>query len=92
VVAARSEQARGTDPLMNAPIRMGLGFWLTQPGVPGYAYGPGAASFGHPGAGGSLGFADPEAKIGFGYVTNRMGRSIEVDERPQALIDALYSC
>lgn len=92
VEAARTEQVRGIDPLMAAPIRMGLGYWITQPGVPGYAYGPGERSFGHPGAGGSLGFADPDARLGFGYVTNRMGRSIEVDERPQALIDALYAC
>jgi len=92
IEAARSEQARGIDPLMNAPARMGLGYWLSQPGVPGYAYGPNESAFGHPGAGGSIGFADPTARIGFGYVTNRMGRSIEVDERPQALIDALYAC
>jgi len=92
VEAARTEQVRGLDPLMAAPIRMGLGYWITQPGEPGYAYGPGERSFGHPGAGGSLGFADPDARLGFGYVTNRMGRSIEVDERPQALIDALYAC
>jgi CubicO group peptidase (beta-lactamase class C family) len=32
----------------------------------------GAGSFGHPGAGGSVGFADPENGIGFGYVMNRM--------------------
>jgi CubicO group peptidase (beta-lactamase class C family) len=89
---ARSEQARGIDPLMGAPIRMGLGYWITQPGVPGYAYGAGEESFGHPGAGGSIGFADPRARLGFGYVTNRMGRSIEVDPRPQGLMDALYAC
>jgi CubicO group peptidase (beta-lactamase class C family) len=92
VELARSEQARGVDPLFGMPIRMGLGYWLSQPGVPGYAYGPHPGAFGHPGAGGSLGFADPEARLGFGYVTNRMGRSIEVDARPQALIDALYAC
>jgi CubicO group peptidase (beta-lactamase class C family) len=88
----RAEQARGIDPLMNAPIRMGLGVWLSQPGVPGFAYGPCPDAFGHPGAGGSLGFADPAARLGFGYVTNRMGSSLEVDERPQALIDACYAC
>jgi CubicO group peptidase (beta-lactamase class C family) len=92
IEAARTEQARGLDPLMNAPVRMGLGYWLSQPGVPGYAYGPNEGTFGHPGAGGSVGFADPAARIGFGYVTNRMGRSLEVDERPQVMIDALYAC
>jgi CubicO group peptidase (beta-lactamase class C family) len=86
----RAEQARGTDPLLDVPIRMGLGVWISQPGVEGFAYGPNEGAFGHPGAGGSLGFADPSARIGFGYVTNRMGQSLLVDERAQALIDALY--
>ena len=47
-------------------------------------------AFGHPGMGGSLGFADPEARIGFGYVMNLTGSSILINERPAALIDALY--
>ena len=88
---ARSEQARDLDALLGAPLRLGLGYWLTQPGVPGLAFGPNPGSFGHPGAGGSIGFADPEARLGFGYVTNRMGSSLEVDPRAQALIDALYA-
>jgi CubicO group peptidase (beta-lactamase class C family) len=88
---ARSQQARDMDALMGMTVRMGLGYWLTQPGVPGFAFGPNEGAFGHPGAGGSLGFADPEARLGFGYVTNRMGSSIEVDPRAQALIDAIYA-
>jgi len=50
---------------------------------------PGA--FGHPGAGGSLGFADPESGIGYGYVTNRMGVSLTGDPRDLALRKALYT-
>jgi CubicO group peptidase (beta-lactamase class C family) len=46
-------------------------------------------SFGHPGAGGSVGFADPENKIGFGYVMNRMGPHILLDPRAIALIGAV---
>ena len=88
---ARTEQARDMDPLLGIPLRMGLGFWLSQPGVPGFAYGPNEGAFGHPGAGGSLGFADPAAAIGFGYVTSRMGSDMATDARPQALIDALYA-
>jgi CubicO group peptidase (beta-lactamase class C family) len=87
---ARTQQAVGVDPLMNIPLRLGLGYWLSQPSVPGMAFGPNDGAFGHPGAGGALGFADPEARIGFGYVTNRMGSEIVIDPRPQALIDALY--
>jgi CubicO group peptidase (beta-lactamase class C family) len=88
---ARSEQARDMDPLLGMPLRMGLGFWLSQPEVPGFAYGPNEGAFGHPGAGGSLGFADPAAAIGFGYVTSRMGSEMSTDPRAQALIDALYA-
>ena len=88
---ARAEQARARDSLLHVPIRMGLGYWLSHADAPGFAFGPNPGAFGHPGAGGSLGFADPEARVGFGYVTNRMGSSIAVDERPQALIDAFYA-
>lgn len=91
VERARTEEARGVDPLMEIPLRLGLGYWLSQPDVPGFAFGPNAGAFGHPGAGGSLGFADPEARLGFGYVTNRMGNGITIDERAQALIDACYA-
>jgi CubicO group peptidase (beta-lactamase class C family) len=49
------------------------------------------AAFGHPGAGGSIGFADPESEIGYAYVTNRMGVELTGDPRDIALRDALYS-
>jgi CubicO group peptidase (beta-lactamase class C family) len=91
VERARSPQAEGVDPLLGIAIRVGLGYWLSQPGVRGFAFGPNEGAFGHPGAGGSLGFADPRARVGFGYVANRMGSDITIDVRPQALIDALYA-
>jgi CubicO group peptidase (beta-lactamase class C family) len=50
-----------------------------------------ARSFGSPGAGGSLGFADPEAGIGYGYVTSQMGTALTGDPRDVALRNALYS-
>jgi CubicO group peptidase (beta-lactamase class C family) len=50
-----------------------------------------ARSFGSPGSGGSLGFADPEAGIGYGYVTSQMGTTLTGDPRDVALRDALYS-
>ena len=49
------------------------------------------SSFGSPGAGGSLGFADPAAGIGYGYVTSRMGTVLTGDPRDVALRNALYS-
>lgn len=50
-----------------------------------------ARSFGSPGAGGSLGFADPDAGIGYGYVTSQMGATLTGDPRDVALRDALYA-
>jgi len=48
------------------------------------------AAFGHVGAGGSLGFADPHAKMSFGYAMNRMGLGILMNDRGQSLVDAAY--
>ncbi|MCP4085568.1 MAG: beta-lactamase family protein [Actinomycetia bacterium] len=52
----------------------------------------GAGSFGHPGAGGSLGYADPEAGVGYGYVMNQMGGGIAGDPRSIGLNDAVRGC
>jgi len=49
------------------------------------------SSFGSPGAGGSLGFADPADGIGYAYVTSRMGTRLTGDPRDVALRDALRS-
>lgn len=49
------------------------------------------SSFGSPGAGGSLGFADPIVGIGYAYVTSQMGTQLTGDPRDVALRDALYS-
>jgi len=49
-----------------------------------------AAAFGHVGAGGSIGFADPEANFSFGYAMNQMGRGILLNDRGQSLVDAVY--
>jgi CubicO group peptidase (beta-lactamase class C family) len=51
----------------------------------------GARSYGAPGAGGALGFADPDAGIGYAYVTSRMGTRLTGDPRDVALRDALYA-
>lgn len=49
-------------------------------------------SFGMPGTGGSLGFADPKAGIGYAYVTSQIGISLTGDPRDLALRNAVYSC
>ena len=48
-------------------------------------------SFGAPGSGGALGFADPAAGVGYAYVTSQMGTHLTGDPRDMALRDALYS-
>jgi CubicO group peptidase (beta-lactamase class C family) len=50
-------------------MRFGLGFMLRQDLMP---FSPSPRAFGHPGAGGSIGMADPDAKVGFGYAMNQM--------------------
>jgi CubicO group peptidase (beta-lactamase class C family) len=51
----------------------------------------GDTAFGHVGMGGSIGFADPEAHLSFGYNMNRMGAGILLNDRGQALVDAAYT-
>ena len=48
------------------------------------------SAYGHPGAGGAMGFADPERGLAWAYVTNRMGTTFSGDPRDVALRDALY--
>jgi CubicO group peptidase (beta-lactamase class C family) len=86
--AARVQQVNGRDKVLLLPSRFALGFALP----PMLVAGCGEGSFGHPGAGGSLGFADPEAGLGFGYVMNQMRLGIEPDPRAAALVAALYRC
>jgi CubicO group peptidase (beta-lactamase class C family) len=47
-------------------------------------------AFGHVGAGGSIGFASPDAKMSFGYAMNRQGDGVLMNDRGQSLIDAAY--
>ena len=50
----------------------------------------GEKAFGHAGAGGSLGFADPECRLSFAYTMNRQGHGIMINHRGQSLVDACY--
>lgn len=86
VAAATSEQVNGHDLINDRPSRFGIGFQLTQPERP---QRPNPDAFGHFGAGGSLGFCDPEAGIAFGYVTNEMGPRWP-NPRNRALVNAIY--
>jgi CubicO group peptidase (beta-lactamase class C family) len=75
------------DECLKGEVQFSLGFM--KPG-PGWKFGS-ASSFGSPGSGGSLGFADPSAEIGYAYVTSQMGTRFTGDPRDIALRDALYS-
>ncbi|WP_328555056.1 serine hydrolase domain-containing protein [Streptomyces sp. NBC_00358] len=83
--AARTEQSAGPDRVLVVNTRFGLGYMLHGGASP--LLSPG--SFGHPGRGGALGFADPESGIAFGYVTNAFRTSVTADARAQALVRAV---
>lgn len=73
------------DECFRAPAKFSLGFMKPSDTIPFGA----ASSFGAPGAGGSMGYADPDAGIGYGYVTNRMGTDLRGDPRDLALRNAI---
>ena len=88
LAAARSEAVNGPDAVLVFPSQFGMGFMLHGSLTPML----GASSFGHAGAGGSLGYADPDAEVGYGYVMNQMASGIAGDPRTINLTDAVRSC
>ena len=89
--ASQVHAATAVDASLRAPTRFGLGFARSVGTVsPGDTVALGAAAFGHSGAGGSIGFADPDAGLAFGYVMNRMGTGLGLNDRGQSLVDATY--
>jgi CubicO group peptidase (beta-lactamase class C family) len=81
------EVSSGPDLVLGRPSRFGLGFQLTQPERP---LGPGQRGFGHFGAGGSLGFADPDAGLAFAYTPNQGEGPRWQNPRNRGLIRAVY--
>lgn len=81
----------GMDLTLGMPIRWSCGFTLN-----GGEFGPNREAFGHRGLGGSMGFADPTARLSFGYaMTNllpMLGEAAGNDPRAEGLVDALYRC
>jgi CubicO group peptidase (beta-lactamase class C family) len=75
------------DECMKAEVQFSLGFMKPSRT---WSFGSSRA-FGFPGAGGSLGFADPETGVGYAYVTSKMGTALTGDPREVALRDALHS-
>ena len=85
-----TEHAAREDMVLGFEVRRSLGFILSTAGGR-YEWGPNPRTFGHSGAGGSLGFADPDAGIGFGYVMNQMSAGLGADPRWKPMIDAVYA-
>ena len=85
---ACERQVCGPDKVIFRETCFGLGFGL-QPFL---APGAGPRAFGHPGAGGAMAFADPEAGLGFAYVMSAMKFDLEGDPRSTELIRAAYDC
>ncbi|GAA1642815.1 serine hydrolase domain-containing protein [Nonomuraea maheshkhaliensis] len=84
LAAAIEERAAGIDRILRVPVRIGTGFGL--PAKDAYWYSPSAFGFG--GLGGSIGFADQESGIAFGYVMNRLREGVP-DDRAASLYRAV---
>ena len=80
----------GTDRVFQIPTAFSAGFMKDSRHAARKMFGPSATSFGHPGAGGSHAFADPENKIGFAYVMNQMEQSVLPNKKSLRLVDAIY--
>jgi CubicO group peptidase (beta-lactamase class C family) len=83
-----AERVRAADRCLVVETAFALGFMKATSFEP--LMGP--SSFGHPGAGGSVAFADPDSGVAFAYVMDRMGLGLGADPRSVALVDALRTC
>ncbi len=86
IAEAARPRVRGIDESFGSPTAFAAGFQIDNPLT-------GKGAFGHSGWGGSYGFADPAAGLGFAYVTNRMlGFDDGIDPRRKSLVEAAYAC
>jgi CubicO group peptidase (beta-lactamase class C family) len=81
----------GVDRVFQIPTAFSAGFMKDPLDVTRRMFGPSPLSFGHPGAGGSQAFADPEHGIAFAYIMNQMEQSLLPNEKSLRLVDAVYS-
>ena len=75
--------------VLHTDTSFSLGFLKS---FPGFRFGSSEKAFGMAGSGGSLGFADPDAQVGYAYVMNKQGPKMWDDPREKALRDAFYAC
>ncbi len=90
----RVEQVCGRDAVMSVPTRWAVGYSLEPPAViPGLPpmHGPSDGAFGHLGAGGQIGFADPARRVAVGFVRNHLENQA-LPLMGASLVDVLYSC
>jgi CubicO group peptidase (beta-lactamase class C family) len=92
---SQTSMVSSLDPILHMPTRFALGYMKSMDNrrrrlghIESVIIGDRA--FGHVGAGGSLGFADPDCRLSFGYTMNRLGPGILLNERGQALVDTAY--
>jgi len=90
IEAMITEQHHQTEALQDRPYHQALGLLLNTPEA--VYMGPNMRSFGHHGIGGSIGFCDPDARLGFSYACNKMHAVGTNGPRAARLIDALYRC
>ena len=83
--------AFGVDLVFQIPTAFSAGFMKDAPNANPRIFGPSTIAFGHPGAGGSHAFADPENGIAFAYVMNQMEQSLLPNEKSLRLVDALFT-
>ncbi len=81
----------GVDRVFQIPTAFSAGFMQDPPQTTRRIFGPSPRAFGHPGAGGSHAFADPESGLAFAYVMNQMEQSLLPNEKSLRLVDALYA-
>jgi CubicO group peptidase (beta-lactamase class C family) len=80
----------GIDRVFQIPTAFSAGFMKEAENARRRIFHGATSSFGHPGAGGSHAFADPENKIAFAYVMNQMEQSLLPNEKSLRLVDAIY--
>src|ERR1043166_1701945 len=83
--------ASGPDRVFQIPTAFSAGFMKDPPDTTRRLFGPSPLAFGHPRAGGSHAFADPEHGISFAYVMNQMEQSLLPNEKSLRLVDAIYA-
>ena len=81
-------QWSGRDLVLNIPMCWALGFMRSSPVL---ALGPNPRAFGHGGWGGSLGIADPDGRVAWAYVMNKMSPGTTGDSRVAGMLAALYT-